>query len=321
VSNELVPRDNRTELVVTSNAAGVLARVRPEWRARDLIRRVERLLPVDPSSACQRLFNAAIHDLRQKIVTAGMDVAREAASRYRLPPVDRAEEVADEYPTARVIDLAYRMGLLTRAEWRRLQRCYEIRRDLEHEDAEYEAHLEDIVYIFTTCVEVVLSRDPVELIRVSAVEELMDAPQSPSPSAELLHEYEAAPAVRQQQILERLVVTALDSRKADIIRQNAVELLRAFAAPTRSEAQIVIGQMLQQRIQNKRLELGIAKVAWAAGVLGYLKQRQVEEFYEWLANRLDEAGFHWKKFEEHGRLLNDFEDVGAFQYCPPAFRV
>jgi hypothetical protein len=40
------------------------------------------------------------------------------------------------------------MGLLPRPEWRRVTRCYEIRRDLEHEDDEYEATVEDCIYIF-----------------------------------------------------------------------------------------------------------------------------------------------------------------------------
>jgi hypothetical protein len=47
--------------------------------------RVRQLLPVDPSSACQRVLNAAIHDLRNKIIVAGLDIAQEAASRFRLP--------------------------------------------------------------------------------------------------------------------------------------------------------------------------------------------------------------------------------------------
>ena len=64
----LVVADTRAAIVRASGVAGLLAEIRPEWKAKSLIRRVERLLDVDPSSACQRLFNAAIHDLRQKIL-------------------------------------------------------------------------------------------------------------------------------------------------------------------------------------------------------------------------------------------------------------
>ena len=35
---------------------------RPEWQARNLITRVKRLIRVDPSSACHRMFNASNHE-------------------------------------------------------------------------------------------------------------------------------------------------------------------------------------------------------------------------------------------------------------------
>src|ERR1043166_7714044 len=158
--SDLIPAAN-VELVKASDAPSLLRQIRPAWQARDLITRVKRLISVDPSSACQRLFNAAIHDLREKLVVAGIDIAKEAAKQHKLPPVERAEDI-EEYSTAKLIDLAHRMGLLTRPDWRRLSRCYEIRRDLEHEDDEYEAGVEDCIYIFQTCISVVLSRDPVQ---------------------------------------------------------------------------------------------------------------------------------------------------------------
>jgi len=46
--------------------SGMLNSIRPIWKGRKLIQRVEKLLPVDPSSACQRLFNTSIHDLKEK---------------------------------------------------------------------------------------------------------------------------------------------------------------------------------------------------------------------------------------------------------------
>src|SRR6266581_9536236 len=71
-------------LVVASGVDALLVTIRPAWQARSLIERVRRLVPVDPSSACQRIFNAAIHDLREKIVIAGVDIAREAAKQNKL---------------------------------------------------------------------------------------------------------------------------------------------------------------------------------------------------------------------------------------------
>jgi hypothetical protein len=59
-----------TEVLPTANIDGLLARIRPEWQNKALIERVKRLLAVDPRSACQRLLNAAFHDLRQKVIIA-----------------------------------------------------------------------------------------------------------------------------------------------------------------------------------------------------------------------------------------------------------
>ena len=142
----IIPAANQ-EIIEKSGVEDLLAQIRPQWQAKDLIQRVVRLLPIDPSSACQRLFNASIHDLREKIVIAGIDIAAEAARQNKLPPVTKPEDI-EEYSIARTIDLAYRMGLLKHAEWRRMLRVYDIRRDLEHEDDEYEAGIEDCVYIF-----------------------------------------------------------------------------------------------------------------------------------------------------------------------------
>jgi len=172
MSRELVPMP-AVEMVRDANVPALLGKIRPQWQAKSLIGRVHRLLEVDPSSAGQRLFNASIHDLKEKVVIAGIDMAGEAARQNKLPPVTDAEDI-ENYPTAKLIDLAYRMGLLSRPEWRRVSRCYEIRRDLEHEDDEYEAGVEDCVYIFSTCVEVILSRDPIQLIKVTDFKEIIE---------------------------------------------------------------------------------------------------------------------------------------------------
>lgn len=68
-----------TAVVTTiDDVPGLMRRVRPEWQAKNLIERVRRILPVDPSSACQRLFNAAVRDLRDKILIVGVSIASKA---------------------------------------------------------------------------------------------------------------------------------------------------------------------------------------------------------------------------------------------------
>ncbi|MBU4186226.1 MAG: hypothetical protein KKI12_13080 [Proteobacteria bacterium] len=303
-------------LVVASGADSLLNRIRPEWQARGLINRTRRLLPIDPSSACQRLLNATIYDLRHKIVVAGVDLAKEAAARFKLPSISLTEDITENYSTARIIDLSYRMGILSRTEWRKIKRCYEIRGDLEHEDDEYEADIDDIIYIFKNCVEFVLSKDPVEIIRVADIKELVDAPKAAVLTSEILEEYEHAPNSRQREIGEHLFNTALDSKKPDIVRQNSVELLRQFKSITKTQVLVDIGELIHERYKRKRLELVVAKVAYAAGVFPYLKQKKVLDFFEWMYERFQKSGYHWKQFDSHGEPLDDFEDVGGFMHCP-----
>ena len=217
------------ELIVASGVPKLLTVIRPSWQAKDLINRVHRLLEVDPSSACQRLFNASVHDLREKIVVAGVDVAGEAAKQHKLPPVNSPEDI-EHYPTSKIIDLSYRIGILTRPEWRRMSRCYEIRRDLEHEDDEYEAGVEDCVYIFETCINVVLSKDPIHLIRVTDVKELVEEPQAATPAPSLLEDYKHAPQPRQEEILKFLASVAMDDSQPDLVRQNAFSFLSHFGS-------------------------------------------------------------------------------------------
>jgi len=313
---EFVPVEAKGGMVVASGVDVLLQQIRPEWVDRSLIQRVKKLLPIDPSSACQRIFNAAVHDLRHKIIIAGTDIADEAANRFKLPSVKRIEDISESYSVSNIIDLAYRMGILLRPEWRRFSRCYEIRRDLEHEDNQYEATVEDIVYIFKTCVEVVLKHDACEIIRVSDIKDTISSPTPVTASAELLKNYQVAPHPRQTQIVELLINTALDSGKADITRQNAMEMLRHFKPITLNNVRIDLAKTFQERIKNKPIPLAVVKVAYASGIMPYLKQRQIEEFFEGFSNRFFEVGFGWTRHDKHGDLLDDFEDVGGLTMCP-----
>lgn len=299
---------------------GLLAKIRPEWQARDLIGRVRSLLHVDPSSACQRLLNAAIHDLRQKILIAGLDIAAEAAAANKLPPVNRNEDILEGYSTFHSLELAYRMGLLDRPEWKRLRRAYEIRRDLEHEDNEYVAEPEDVVYIFRSAIEIVLSRDPMQLPRVADVKQLVEAPAHVVPSTDFIADYAKAPALRQVEIARYLTQISLDSKAADITRQNAVEALRCFAVDTENTVKIELAKDMEARGTRRSLSLAEAKVAAAGGFLPYLKQRMTESFLQELHKKLEQVGHHWTKHPEHGAVLDDLEDVGGLVVCPEGIR-
>ncbi len=299
-------------LVQPSGMDNLLNQIRPAWKAKALIERVTKLLPVDAGSACQKILNAAVQDLKEKIVIAGLDLAKQAAGvDPKLPPVASKEDVLDGYSTFNVLELAYRIGLLSRPEWKRLRRAYDIRRDLEHEDDEYIATLEDVVYIFKSSIEIVLSREPQELLRVDDVEELIQAPQNVTPSMAFLEDYSKAPEPRQSEIYQFLVRTALNDKGADLVRQNAVETLRAFKGTTLDAVKITVAGQMQERTKRRPLSLADVKVAEAGGFRPYLKQRQLEGFFSELKLKFDAVSHAWNQHPKHHAILDELEDCGG----------
>lgn len=316
---ELIPSPN-TELIRASEAPDLLKQIRPAWQAKNLIARVQKLLFVDPSSACQRIFNAAIHDLREKATIAGVDIAKQAAKQYKLPPIERPEDI-EEYSTSKLIDLTYRMGLLSRPEWRRLSRVYEIRKDLEHEDDEYEAGVEDCIYVFKTCVEVVLSKDPIHLLHVSEIKDIVEQSGPVVAGQAILDDYEHAPQPRQEEILRFLTSIALDDKNPDVVRQNAFSLLRRLEPLTQNAVRLGIAEHLQERLGRNPLDHLHARVAHASGTLPYLKQAQRSEFFRKFYEELKKVGPGWRSHNEHGDLLRNLKEVGGLLFVPPHLRV
>ncbi len=311
---ELVPKE-QLEIARQDVSNVLLNQIRPAWKAKSLIDRVKQLIPVDLSSACQRLLNAAIHDLREKVQIAGIDIAQQIAKENKLPPIEKSEDIED-YPTARLIDLCYRMGILDRGDWRKLQRAYDIRRDLEHEDDQYQAGLEDCIYIFTTCIQIVLSQDPVQLLRVTDVKEVVEEPVPFLPSSQLIEDYQHAPPIRQEEIGRFLISAALDRDQPDIVRRNCVEFMRHIEPLTSPQVKIELAGDLGRRI-GRKLDAVHARVAYAYGALPYLKQRVIQDFFEDLLKQMDQVGYQWQSHVEHTAVLETFEDVGGLEICPP----
>ncbi len=316
--NELTLLPN-AYLIKESEVPNLLERIRPSWQAKDLISRVRKLIDVDPSSACQRLFNASIHDLREKVVIAGIDIAKEAARQNKLPPVEKPEDI-ENYSTQKLVDLAYRMGLLSRPEWRRVSRCYEIRRDLEHEDNEYEAGVEDCIYIFKTCIEVVLERDPIHLLKVTDVKDVIEQPVPAFPSESLLNDFQYAPQPRQEEISRLLISVALDQKQSEIVRQNAFTLLTCIQPITQNPVKLRLAEHMQELVTRRGLDRLHVRVALAAGVLPYLKQSYVKDFFTGILKEVQTVNTHWSAYEQHGELLRGLQEIGGLLYCPPPVR-
>lgn len=311
---ELIPRANQ-EIIEASGVNALLVQIRPHWQAKNLIQRVNNILNVDPSSACQRLFNASIHDLREKIIFAGIDLAIDAAEKHGLPPIRNAESL-ENYSTLRLIDLAYRIGLLTRPDYRRILRAYDIRKDLEHEDDEYEAGVEDCVYIFKTCIDVVLSKDPLDLIKLTDVKSIVHSTEPATLTQSLIEEYKHAPEPRQLEILRFLISSALNFELPDVVRHNCYLALESFKLITINNALIIIAREFVEKIGKRGPTLIEARVAYASGTFAYLKQAQILEFFSSYLKEMNRIGYWWNAFNAHGELLRNLEEIGGLQYCP-----
>lgn len=296
----------------------MMSQIRPQWQAKRLTERIRRLLPVDPSSACQRILNASIHDLRDKIRSVGFDIAKEAASTNNLPPIS-SEEDLENYSTFNVINLAYKIGLLSRSEWRRVSRCYEIRRDLEHEDDEYEAGPEDCFYVFSTCISVVLSKDPVQLIRVTDIKTLVEQESAAIPDAVIIEDYSAAPGPRQKQILEMLINFSMDPAQPDIVQQNSHAFLRYLSSITTPAIRTEVGRNFQEKA-GRTLDERTIRVSLAANIYPYLRAAAKTAFFENQRQQFNAVSTSWSSHDRHGALLRTFQEVGGLKAVPDELR-
>jgi hypothetical protein len=313
--NDLVAINPNSELVEAAGVCSLMQKIRPHWKSKQLVQRVEKLLSNDPSSACQRIFNASIHDLREKVIVAGVDLAAEAAKQHRLPPINSAEDI-ENYSTSRLIDLVYRMGILSRPGYKRLMRAYEIRKDLEHEDDEYEAGIEDCVYMFATCIEVVLSKDPLHLIKLTDVKQIIEQPAAATLNESLIEEYKHAPQPRQYEIFRFLVSTALNKAQPDIVQQNSYNALYTLRAHTNTQVLLDSSKHLVDQIGKRAPELRVARVAIAAGLFSYLRKAQIKDLFSAYLVKMKQVGHHWKKHSEHGELLRGLQELGGLQHVP-----
>ena len=309
----LIPKAN-VELVEESGVPNLLEQIRPHWKGKNLIQRVVRLLPVDPSSACQRIFNAATHDLKEKIVMAGLDIAQEAAKNHKFPEISKSEHV-ESLDVKRTINLAYYMGLLSRPECRRLLRVYDIRRDLEHEDDEYEATVEDCVYIFKTTIDVVLSRDPVQLLKLTDIKNVVEEPNPVTVSQPTLDDYSLAPVPRQTEIYRFLISTSLDPKQPDIVRQNSYNVIGSLKPMTNNQVILTSAEEFIDGVGRKGPDLTHARLAYQAGIFPYLKKAQLKQFFGDFFNRMHQISFSFRNHEHHGELLRNLQEAGGITYC------
>jgi hypothetical protein len=322
--NEIVIResveiieDPNYEIIQNSGVKNYLQRIRPAWQAKNLVQRTIKLLPVDPSSACQRIFNASIHDLREKVIIAGIDIAQATAKIYGLPPISSEEDITERYDTSKLITLAHRMGLLSRPEYRKIMRVYDIRKDLEHEDDEYEASIADVVYVFSTCIDIILANDPVHILKIKDIKDIIEEPNPVTLDSAVIEDYANAPTPRQLEIYQMLISIALNQEKPDIMRENSYNAIASLKDKTKRDVILEASKDFNdKRLGRRSPQLKEMRVANVSGLLPYLRSAYKNDFYEKFYKMMDQTSYHWTSHEKHGELLRNLKDVGGTSFIP-----
>ena len=208
---------------------------------------------------------------------------------------------------------------MSRPEWRRVSRCYEIRRDLEHEDDEYEAGPEDCFYIFSTCISVILSKDPIQLIRVTDIKALVEQASPALPDATVIEDFSGAPVPRQKQILEMLINFAMDPNLSDLVQQNSHTFLRYLSAIAPPPTLTAVGTTFQENV-GRFLDERTVRVALAANIYPYLRASAKEAFFELEKQKFSGISTDWSAYDHHGALLRNFQENGGLYAAPENVR-
>jgi hypothetical protein len=130
-----------------------------------------------------------------------------------------------------------------------------------------------------TCIEIVLSRDPVLMVRVTDFKEIIEKPEPVTLGQELLDDYEKAPKPRQVEIGKFLISVALDDKQPDIVRQNAYRLMTELESCTRDQVKIELANELQGRTTRGAFTYAYVKVGHGLGLLPYVKQKRLTDYF------------------------------------------
>ena len=162
----------------------------------------------------------------------------------------------------------------------------------------------------------VLSRQPVQVIQIREIEEVVEGAGPVAASSDLVQDFTEAPEQRQSEIFQRLAFWSMDQSRPELVRSNCYRLLRQFEPLAPNPAKIGLAQQLEQRIGRRAADLETAQVAIASGSFPFIHLRQQRLITSALIARFDAVKPHWSQHPHHGELLDDFQRAGGFAICP-----
>ena len=102
-----------------------------------------------------------------------------------------------------------------------------------------------------------------------------------------------------------LISSALNVKLPDVVRQNCYSALHTLKDLTQNQILITSAREFVERIGKRGPTLVEARVAFAAGLLPYLKKTQLRELYGSYLDEMKKVGASWGNYNSHGELLRN----------------
>ena len=118
------------------------------------------------------------------------------------------------------------------------------------------------------------------------------------------------------EIYKFLISSSLNVELPDVVRHNCYMALYSLKSLAHSQVMITCAREFVKRIGKRGPTLIEARVAYGAGLLPYLKQAQIKDFYDSYFDEMKKVGYSWGAHNSHGELLRNLEEIGGLEFCP-----
>ncbi|MCY3840780.1 MAG: hypothetical protein OXH09_19380, partial [Gammaproteobacteria bacterium] len=108
----------------------------------------------------------------------------------------------------------------------------------------------------------------------------------------------------------------MNDKTPDVIRQNCYKALFQLRQHVKNNVRISLGSVIAERIGRREPSFLQMLIANAAGILPYLKRRQLRSYFDSYLKRMKTVGHHWKQYSSHGDLLRNPEELRGLDHCP-----
>ncbi len=295
-----------------------LSEIREPWQTSRLVERVRQLISVDHSCACQKLFNTAIWDIKDKLGQWGEDFVYKIA--YKNSKISRGTvNPISGLSTTELLNLSYRSKLLSFEQWQLITECYQIRCKLEHEDRYFEVSSLETEKFFDVCINEVLSVDSMEIKEYDNFETITELTELAVPSQLLLSSFGSMSLENQVDATTFLIDVATNSSELMRATQNSVisliHLRESLSDHAKQEVALKYSDPNIHHIDSRLVES-----LKCADALRFIETSSKSKFYESVYLSMIEVGEDWNKGQQQLEILQSFTELGSLDECPEQHR-